>query len=69
MNRALSFRDFESALAAFDSFFGWTFNVPNIKEMKVDNTFHINIYCDNDKWYKFYPDTGDIEEYENGWRH
>lgn len=69
MNRAMSFRDFEGALVAFDAFFDRTFSVPNIIKMQVDNFFNINIYCDNNKWYKFNVDTGEIKEHNiNEWR-
>lgn len=68
MNKAMSFRDFEGALAAFDAFFGWTFNVPAIEKMEVNNFFQINIHCDNGKFYQFTPDTGEITENDENWR-
>ena len=43
MNKAMSFRDFEGALAAFDAFFGWTFNIPAIEKMEVNNFFQITL--------------------------
>lgn len=68
MKKSMSFRDFESALAAFDNFFGWTFNIPAIEKIEVNNLFQINIYCDNDKFYQFAPDTGEITEKDKNWR-
>lgn len=73
MSKSMSRRDFEDALAAFDRFFGWTFNVPAIERMEVNNLYQINIYCDNGMFYQFNPDTGDvicdITEHSKDWRH
>lgn len=41
MNKAMSFRDFEGALAAFDAFFGWTFKVPAIEKWKLIISFKL----------------------------
>lgn len=70
MKKSMSFRDYQDALEAFDAHFGWRINaVPTIEKMEVNNFFKINIHCDNDKFYQYDPDSGEITEHNKDWRH
>ena len=58
-----------AAIAAFEHFFDNELRIPDIGKIQVDNFFRVNIYADNDKWYKYDPMNESITEHSKEWRH
>jgi len=57
------------AIDAFENVFDNEQRVPDIWKIQVDNFFRVNIYADNDRWYKYDPMTRVITQHSNNWRH